>query len=169
MTDFFSDFSRPAVSNKEEQERMKEVADRLASLSPAKRALLKKVQKAIGPGSREQERIPRRPAGEAPTLSFAQQRLWFLDQLEGQSAVYNMPNAVRLEGPLNSWALKAVFQEIVRRHEALRTNFSQQNGHPVQVIHSEVESDLPVIDLQTLPEPQREAELLRLAAQEARC
>jgi amino acid adenylation domain-containing protein/non-ribosomal peptide synthase protein (TIGR01720 family) len=158
-----------AVSNHEEHQHMKAVADRLASLSPAKRALLKKVQGTIGPGLREQERIPRRPAQEeAPPLSFAQQRLWFLDQLEGPSAVYNMPNAVRLDGPLDLKAFKAVFQEILNRHEALRTNFVQQDGKPVQLIHSEVGCDLPVVDLQTWPEPQRETLLLQLAAQEAR-
>ena len=146
---------------------MKAVADRLASLSPAKRALLKKVQTASGHVSQEQ-RIPPRPAGEAPPLSFAQQRLWFLDQLEGPSAVYNMPNAVRLDGPLDLSAFKAAFQEIVNRHEALRTNFRQENGRPLQVIHAQVACDLPFIDLYTLPEPQREATLRQFAAREAR-
>ena len=68
-------------------------------------------------------------------LSFAQQRLWFLDQLEGENAIYNMPAALRLEGSLNHAALEQAFAEIVQRHETLRTTFTQVDGKPVPVIH----------------------------------
>ncbi len=148
---------------------MKEVVARLASLSPAKRALLQKAQKAAGSSNLKEELIPHRASGEAlPPLSFAQQRLWFLDQLEGPSATYNMPNAVRLDGHLDIPAFEAVFQEIIRRHEILRTNFIQQNGRPAQLIHAELDCRIPVIELQNLTETQREIEFSRLAAQEAR-
>src|SRR5262249_22012824 len=139
--------------------------DRLASLSHAKRALLQKILEQSPPGEAV---IPRRPVGEPAPLSFAQQRLWFLDQLEGPSATYNMPNAVHLGGPLNIAALEAVFQEIVRRHEALRTNFTQVNGKPVQVIHTEAHCPVPLVDLQALPEGERESEVRRRAELEAR-
>lgn len=104
------------------------LADRLASLSPAKRALLAKLRQtapaspSTAQPAKDPDRIPARPPGEAPPLSYAQQRLWILDQLEGPGSVYNMPNAVRLDGPLDRAALEAVFNEVVRRHEALRTN-----------------------------------------------
>src|SRR5262249_52044248 len=71
--------------------------------------------------------------GELP-LSFAQQRLWFLDQLETGSSSYNMPAAVRLKGVLKADALEQSFREIVRRHEVLRTTFRMVNGRPIQVI-----------------------------------
>jgi len=148
---------------------MKEVVARFASLSPAKQALLQKAQKATGSIGLKEEQIPPRSADEAhPPLSFAQQRLWFLDQLEGPSATYNMPNAVRLDGRLDLSAFEAVFQEIVRRHEVLRTNFIQQNSRPVQLIHAEIDCRIPVVDLQNLPEAQRESAFDRLAEQEAR-
>ncbi len=144
---------------------MKELSDRLASLSPAKRALLQKVLDKSQAGD---DVIPRRPMDEPPPLSFAQQRLWFLDQLEGPSATYNMPNAIRLDGVLHLPALEAVFKEIVRRHEALLTNFTQVDGSPVQVIHPEVDVPLPLADLQTFPEAEREAEVRRTIEREAR-
>ncbi len=80
-------------------------------------------------------------------ISFAQERLWILDQLEGQSAFYNMPAAVRLVGQLNINALQQSFQEIINRHEVLRTNFTNVDGQPVQIIHPHLEVKLPVIDL----------------------
>src|SRR5215213_8923981 len=74
--------------------------------------------------------IPRRvPDAEVP-LSFAQQRLWFLDQLQPGSVVYNLPTAVRVSGRLDVVALEKTFSEIVRRHEILRTTFSTSDGSP---------------------------------------
>jgi amino acid adenylation domain-containing protein/non-ribosomal peptide synthase protein (TIGR01720 family) len=154
---------------------LNEIASRLAALSPAKRALLQKLQQSAaaaetkdsGDGWKKQP-IPRRPEGVDPPLSFAQQRLWFLDRLEGPGATYNMPNAVRLDGPLDLPAFESVFREIVRRHESLRTNFAERDGVPVQIIRAEAGQPIPVADLQSLPEPDRQAELARLAEQEAR-
>jgi hypothetical protein len=72
-------------------------------------------------------------------LSFSQERLWFLDQLEpGRSSAYNIPLTLRITGTLNLSALKQSLNEIVRRHEALRTTFSSIEGKPVQVIHPEL-------------------------------
>src|SRR6201991_4534612 len=104
---------------------------------------------------------------EALPLSFAQQRLWFLDQLEPNSAFYNIPAVVRLSGPLNVAALERSFTEIVRRHESLRTRFVMIDGEARQVIAEAASFKLPLIDLTTMPEEWRSAEAERLARSEA--
>src|SRR6185369_7006608 len=100
-------------------------------------------------------------------LSFAQQRLWFLHQLEPASAVYNCPAAVRFVGTLNLAALAQSFNEVVRRHEVLRTRFSARDGNPAPVIVSSLEVPLPIVDLSGLPAGRVEAELERLSRLEA--
>jgi len=100
--------------------------------------------------------------------SFAQQRLWFLDQFEPDSPFYNIPTAVRIHGPLDIPALQDTIDEIVYRHESLRTTFDTKNGDPVQVIHPEMTCPLEIIDLRALDAEKREAEALRLANNEAR-
>jgi acyl carrier protein len=102
--------------------------------------------------------ILRRPRSEDAPLSFAQQRLWFLDRLEPNSSAYNICSARRLKGPLDIGALEQSLNEIVRRHEALRTTFSILEGQPVQRISSSLSLALSVIDLSQLPESQREDE-----------
>ncbi|HEX4962825.1 MAG TPA: non-ribosomal peptide synthase/polyketide synthase [Thermoanaerobaculia bacterium] len=101
-------------------------------------------------------------------LSFAQERLWFLDQFEGQAPTYNVPGLIRIRGRLAVPVLAATFAEIVRRHEALRTTFSAREGRPVQLVAPRLALPLPVVDLEGLPEACRECELARLADQEAR-
>jgi hypothetical protein len=100
-------------------------------------------------------------------LSFAQQRLWFLDQLIPNNAFYNTPAAVRITGSLNLDALEQTFNEIVLRHEALRTTFVTVEGQPVQAIAPTLTIPLPVIDLRDLPDAERENEAQRLTTQEA--
>ncbi|RAM49068.1 MAG: non-ribosomal peptide synthetase [Hapalosiphonaceae cyanobacterium JJU2] len=95
----------------------------------------------------EQEDIP---------LSFAQERLWFLDQLEGASATYNIHAALRLSGELNLNALQQTLEEVVRRHEVLRTSFANVDGTPVQVIHPEVSLDIEQVSLQHLEEGEQQ-------------
>ncbi|HEX2077184.1 MAG TPA: amino acid adenylation domain-containing protein, partial [Longimicrobium sp.] len=109
------------------------------------------------------------PAGrtEPPALSFAQERLWFLDQLEQGSAFYNLPFALRLRGALDVEALERSLGEIVRRHEALRTVFREHDGTPVQVIAPFGGVPLPVKDLSHLPGETREAEVQRELVAEA--
>ena len=99
-------------------------------------------------------------------LSFAQQRLWFLDQL-GTGAAYHSPLALRLVGRLDTGALKAALTEILRRHESLRTSFQAVNGEPVQVIAPDATLALPVDDLSALDESARQAGALALAREEA--
>ncbi|HYG65509.1 MAG TPA: amino acid adenylation domain-containing protein, partial [Thermoanaerobaculia bacterium] len=102
-------------------------------------------------------------------LSFAQERLWFLDRFEPGSAAYNMPAAVRLTGRLGVPAFAAALGEIARRHEALRTTFGTgADGAPVQEIAPWEPLPLPVLDLSGLPSAVREEEARRLAVEEAR-
>ncbi|MBD2103128.1 non-ribosomal peptide synthetase [Leptolyngbya sp. FACHB-261] len=105
--------------------------------------------------------------GKNLPLSFAQQRLWFLNQLAPGNAFYNMPAAVRLTGLLNRSALAKTFSEIARRHESLRTTFALQAGQPIQVISDNWNVPLPVIDLQQLPALEQETEVQKLAAADA--
>jgi len=100
-------------------------------------------------------------------LSFAQQRLWFLDQFNPGSAFYNVPIAIRLRGELNVTALKRSLNELMRRHEGLRTSFSTVDSEPVQVIAPSLELELSQTDLTHLAEDEAEAEALRLATADA--
>ena len=101
-------------------------------------------------------------------LSFAQQGLWFMDQLEPGSPAYNLFSATELRGPLNVMALEQSFNEIIRRHEALRTVFKSVNGQPFQIILPALTIDLPVVDLRDIASAtEREAEIRRLSTAEA--
>jgi amino acid adenylation domain-containing protein len=100
-------------------------------------------------------------------LSFAQQRLWFLDQLEPGDSTYNLTAAYCLSGPLNVIVLEQSFNEIVRRHEVLRTTISDEEGQPEQVIAEELRLRLTIEDLQELPETKRETEARRQVEEEA--
>jgi amino acid adenylation domain-containing protein len=101
-------------------------------------------------------------------LSYAQQRLWFLDQLEPGCPAYNISTAVRLSGPLDIDTLKRSLNEIVRRHESLRTTFTTIEGRPVQVIAPSLMLPLPLIDLLAFSLDERESEALLLMSEEAR-
>ncbi|MGD2146473.1 MAG: condensation domain-containing protein, partial [Anaerolineae bacterium] len=100
--------------------------------------------------------------------SFAQERLWFLDQLVPAIPVYNIPAALRFEGMLDVEALARSLNEIVARHESLRTTFSAVDGQPLQVVSPSMSIPLPMVDLSSLSEGDREAEARRLAGEEAR-
>ena len=97
-------------------------------------------------------------------LSFAQQRLWFLEQLEPGLVAYNLGGAVRLQGPLDIACLEKALRTIVARHESLRTTFRTEGDHPVQIVSEANTFHLPMIDLTGLPAEQREEEALRLAS-----
>jgi hypothetical protein len=100
-------------------------------------------------------------------LSFAQQRLWFMDQLEPGSAAYNISAGMWLKGSLQVEALEQTLSEIARRHEVLRTNFVTSEGRARQIIQSETTIMLPVVDLSELPEAEQEGEARKLAVAEA--
>ena len=146
---------------------MSSVAADLAHLSPKQRAVLelrlKRKRVDMTP-----MRIPYlgRESDTFP-LSFAQQRLWFIDQLEPGSAFYNAPTAVRLKGPLNVAALERTLNEIARRHETLHTRFSTIDGQPMQVIDASIGLPLRVLDLRQLTEHELLREINKVAREEA--
>ncbi len=147
---------------------MSDLLQDLAGLSPEKRKLLELLLKEQGIELARSLIVPRQRASGAAPLSFAQERLWFLDQLEPGSSIYNIPSAVRLTGPLDVAALERALNEIIRRHESLRTTFANENGQPVQVILPHLTLALPMVDLRDLPAPERETEARRLADEQAR-
>src|SRR5437762_8100599 len=100
---------------------------------------------------------------KAYPLSYAQQRLWFVDQLEPGSSAYIIPRLLRLKGQLNQPALNRSLEEIVRRHEILRTIFAVHEGIPLQQISAEAELRVEEIDLRGVPKAERETEARRLA------
>src|SRR5438552_12071419 len=102
-------------------------------------------------------------------LSFAQQRLWFLAQLEPRSPAYNILSATQIEGPLDTAAFEESLTEMSRRHETLRTTFAAEDATPVQIIHPPTELKLQQLDLTAVPEEQREKETRRLMREEAVC
>jgi len=107
------------------------------------------------------------PRDQELPLSFAQERLWFLDQLMPGHAFYNLSAAVRITGPMDREALEWSLNEMVRRHEILRTTFATVDGRPVQVIAPALTLTVPVVDLTDRPPSEREDEVHRLAHREA--
>ena len=101
-------------------------------------------------------------------LSFAQERLWFIERMNPGNIAYNMPGALRIKGPLNVAALQAALSEIVRRHEVLRTVYVDLSGRPAQVIKPPIQVDLPLTDLRDTPEARRGAAASRQAEEEVR-
>ena len=106
--------------------------------------------------------------GKELRLSFAQQRLWFLDQLRPDSPVYNVPVVFRLRGLLDVAALEHSLNEIVRRHKALRTTFATVDGRLIQVVAPVLSLTLPVVGLCEVPETEREASARQLLTEEVR-
>ncbi|MGB7948960.1 MAG: amino acid adenylation domain-containing protein [Candidatus Binatia bacterium] len=142
-------------------------AELRAELAAKKRAVLDLL--ANRAASPRPDVPPLRPAsreGRIP-LSFSQQRLWFLDQLQRGSPLYNMPSSFQLIGRLNTAALSQSVNELVQRHESLRTTFEADEGEPRQVIAPRLTIKLPVIDLSAMALEERQAEAARLATEEA--
>jgi amino acid adenylation domain-containing protein len=138
-----------------------------AGLSSAKQALLSKwLRNGGNNGGAGENAIPRRQGNAPAPLSLEQQRLWFFNQLEPGSPLYNMPIASRLRGPLNPAALQQAMDTVLARHEALRTRFVGQE--PAQTIDTPSSVPMQTIDLRHLPEAQREAEARRLLEVEAK-
>jgi acyl carrier protein len=106
------------------------------------------------------------PRGEHLPASFGQVQLWLLEQLYPDLAMYNSPKVICIAEPVNAKALEKAFNEVVRRHEVLRTSFNVHDGIPVQVVHDHLEVSLPVFDLTTMSKSEQEAEILRLGSDE---
>ncbi|MEP7340411.1 MAG: amino acid adenylation domain-containing protein, partial [Acidobacteriota bacterium] len=136
--------------------------------APTVTSMAVEIEKMLGA---EQSILPVAPTqasreGDVP-LSFAQQRLWILDQFDPGLPAYNIPLAVLVQGRLHVAALADSLNEVVRRHEALRTSFATRDGQPRQVIAPALNIPLPVIDLGGLPQAEREVEARRLITNEA--
>ncbi len=144
---------------------MSELAKKISELPPEKRKLLLEKLKKKNEVPDDKIVSVNRDASNAFSLSFAQERLWFLDQLDPGGFAYNLPLTVRIFGELNILALGQAINEIVRRHEILRTKLLTRLGRPVQVVDPELRIEIPVVDLSTTPDPN--AELQRLAVEEA--
>jgi amino acid adenylation domain-containing protein/non-ribosomal peptide synthase protein (TIGR01720 family) len=143
-----------------------EISERRSKLSLAKQALLEKRLRGEVDSDSRLNVIPRRSNTEPTPLSFAQQRLWFLHQFDSANASYNELASVHLTGPLDVAVLEQSLNEIVRRHEALRTTFAMVEGQPIQVITPNLTVTLPVVNLRKLPEAEQKAEVQRRATQE---
>jgi amino acid adenylation domain-containing protein len=120
-----------------------------------------------GGGRRSREGIPRRGTGAPASLSFAQQRLWFLDRLVPGSPFYNVPAAIRVRTPLDDELVRRALDAIVHRHEVLRTRIAEHGATPVQVVEPPCAVPFELRDLRGLPPAEREAEALRLATEDA--
>ena len=147
---------------------MSNISKRIAELSPERRELLARLLKRERADVSRAVIMPRPRGLKHLPLSFAQQRLWFLQQLRPDSPFYNIPDATYFDGPLDIVAVERGFGEIVRRHEALRTTFQTVYGEPVQVIAPPQPVRLEVVDLTALPPGERESEARRLTDEEAR-
>ncbi|MBD2435870.1 condensation domain-containing protein [Nostoc sp. FACHB-110] len=146
---------------------MSDLSQRIAGLSPEKLKLLtQKLNQKKGDTLSKTQIQPHHQKSNTFPLSFSQQRLWFLDQLEPGNPAFNICQFMRLSGWLNVAALEQSFQALVNRHQTLRTTFSLVDGQPVQVISPATVFKLQVVNLQALPLEQREAEVLSLANQE---
>ena len=140
----------------------------LAEMSDARRRLLEKYLQGTSAQKLASTRtITRRPTESPTRLSFAQERLWFLDQLLPDSAVFNVPLALRLTSAVDEAVLEQSINEIVRRHEVLRTTYALVNGHPVPVIAPTLRISLQVRDLTHLPASEVESAASQLRNEEA--
>ncbi len=147
---------------------MKDINERIAALSAEQRALLelRLRQKNLKIKTSTSIAITPIPRDKNLPLSFAQARLWLQEQLNPGSDIYNMSAAIRLVGKLNIEALEESINEIIRRHEVLRTTFTSVDGQPFQVITSDVQQKIPVVNLRELPKAQQKAEIEYLSIKE---
>ncbi|MGI8966953.1 MAG: non-ribosomal peptide synthetase, partial [Limisphaerales bacterium] len=137
----------------------------IAGLSREKRALLEK--KLLERKSSTSPKPKKDHSTGPPRLSFSQESLWFMDQLEPKNPFYNIPQALRLRGELNSSALQKTLESIVQRHETLRTQFISQDGKPALRVAENKPFVLNTIDLSALTEMERKAQAEQLMEKEA--
>ena len=148
--------------------RRSELASRRGALSALKQQELERLLNRSVAEEAPALAIPVRPADEPAPLSFAQERLWFLYQLEPEGAAYNVCLPLRITGRLNLAALSQSINEAVRRHESLRTTFVPVDGKPVQIVSPARNLELPIVDLTSLPESQRKEVVRRLVDEGSR-
>jgi amino acid adenylation domain-containing protein len=137
------------------------------ALARHKAELLKLLRAPDAPRGTTLTPIPRALRDRPLPMSFGQERLWFLAQLDPQSSAYNVPASRRWQGTLDTAVLQRCLDEIVRRHETLRTTLASVDGEPAQIVHPPTAIPLPVVDLQDIAEEERESAADRLAREEA--
>src|SRR6185369_7332484 len=149
---------------------MNNISERISALTPEQRALFEArlKQKGLRTDVTAVQTIPRRPDRDSAIFpaSIDQERLWFIDQLQPGNTAYNIFNASRIRGSLNLPIMERVINELIRRHEVLRTTLKSIDGLPVQVIARELEITLEPVSLEHLPAHQRYDEAVRLTTQE---
>ncbi|HYG12126.1 MAG TPA: condensation domain-containing protein, partial [Pyrinomonadaceae bacterium] len=146
---------------------MDELSRRQGKLSTGKLDLIEQLLRKKGINAPSTETIERRAIPSPAPLSFAQERLWFLAEMEPDSPAYNMPAAFRLSGRLDADALRRSLSEVIRRHEILRTTFTLVSDAPAQIIHQAQPFDLPLIDFSHLSEEERITEQAKITAAES--
>jgi len=146
------------------------ISERISALTPEQRALFdaRLKQKGLRTQPTAVQTIPRRQERNSGSCaaSIDQERLWFIDQLQPGNTAYNIFNASRIRGSLNVPIMERVINELIRRHEVLRTTLKSVDGLPVQVIAPELEITLAPRSLQHLPANQRYDEAVRLTTEE---
>src|SRR6202035_3900227 len=126
------------------------------------------LESARGARAAQAPPLVRQPRGVEAPLSFAQERLWFLDRLQPGSPAYNEDFTLRLAGPLRPAALAVGLEDVVRRHEVLRTSFAERDDLPVQVVGPPSPVSVPLVDLRVLPDASRLPEALRRCSELSR-
>ncbi len=143
-----------------------EVSSKLQQLSPKKRALLlQRLESSHLPA--QANKIPPRNSNERRVLSFGQQQLWLVDQMNPGASAYNVPYPVLIRGPLNVEALQQSLNEIVGRHEVLRTLFVNFKGQPLPLVVKQWNVELVARDLTNIEESQRQISLKQLLKQDS--
>jgi hypothetical protein len=147
---------------------MSKLKERVTGLSSDRRALL---EERLLSAHRQRWRpptIPRRAAGEPALLSFGQEQMWFLDQLDPGTATYNIPDVMRLTGSLNVEALEAGFRAIVSRHEVLRTRIGSVEGSPIPALNDNWDFSIRQFDLRNHPAEARDAQARKIIQEQVR-
>jgi len=148
---------------------MNDLINNINELSPDRRKLLELLLKEQGVDVSQTLILPRSHDRDRFPLSYPQQRLWFLEQLQPGTALYNIPTAVHMAGNLDLPTLQRSVDALVQRHETLRTKFESEAGQPVQIISESIELPIQLIDLNQFANEKQEAEALRLAREDALC
>ena len=138
-----------------------------STLSPVKQALLEQRLKRASHAPVRGREIPKRPDRDGAPLSFAQRQMWVIDRMTPGNPAYNVPVGYRIKGALNVTALEHSVNEIIKRHEVLRTTFAVKDGDPLQLIHPALTIKITVTELDHLPGEEREDRLQALASEES--
>ena len=148
---------------------MNNISERISALTPEQRALFEArlKQKGLRTDVTAVQTIPRRQDRDSSTCaaSIDQERLWFIDQLQPGNTAYNIFNASRIRGSLNVPIMERVINELIQRHEVLRTTLKSVDGLPVQVISPALKITLEPVSLEHLPEAERYDEAVRLTTE----